>query len=264
MKYIDIHSHIFPDNIAGKVVHELESYYGTPWDGTGEQRDLLESLNAVPVDRSVIFSSATKPQQVESINNYIAGLVKQFPDRFIGFGTMHQDYANYKDELRRIRELGLRGLKFHPDFQRFHVDDPRMMKIYEEAGDSLVLLFHIGDRNTDFSSPYRLARVLRDLPGLKIVAAHMGGYSEWEQAWEHLVGKDVWFDTSSTMPMLPPEEARRMALAHGTDRILFGSDYPAAHHRKAIAQTLDIGLSEEDNEKVFYKNAEKLLGITLP
>ena len=264
MKYIDIHSHIFPDNIAGKVVHELETYYGSRWDGTGGQDDLLASLGAVPIDRSVIFSSATKPQQVESINNYISGLVKQFPDRFIGFGTMHPDYENYKNELRRIRELGLRGLKFHPDFQKFYVDDPHMLRVYEEAGDSLVLIFHIGDRHTDFSSPRRLAHVLRELPGLKIVAAHMGGYAEWDQSWEHLVGKDVWFDTSSTLPFLSPEEARRMALAHGTDRILFGSDYPAAHHRKAVDNVLSFGLSEEDNEKIFCKNAEKLLGITLP
>ena len=175
---------------------------------------------------------------------------------------MHPDFEDYRAEIRKIRELGMRGMKFHPDFQQFHVDDPRMLRIYEEAGDSMILLFHIGDKRTDFSSPRRLANVLKLLPGLKIVAAHMGGYSEWENSWE-LIGKDLWMDISSTMPMLPTEKARELVLAHGTDKVLFGSDYPAVHHRKAVEQVLSLGLSQEDNEKIFYRNAESLLNIRL-
>lgn len=262
MKYLDIHAHIFPSNIAGKVIHQLETYYGCKWDGTGEPDDLLASLESAGIDRSVIFSSATKPAQVPAIHNYIHSQMLLHPDKFIGFGTMHPDFTDYRAEIRKIRELGMRGMKFHPDFQQFHVDDPRMLKIYEEAGDSMVLLFHIGDKRTDFSSPRRLAHVLKLLPGLKIVAAHMGGYSEWENSWE-LIGKDLWMDISSTMPMLPPEKARELVLAHGTDKVLFGSDYPAVHHGKAVEQVLSLGLSPEDNEKIFYRNAESLLNIRL-
>jgi predicted TIM-barrel fold metal-dependent hydrolase len=78
---------------------------------------------------------------------------------------------------------------------------------------------------------------------------------------KHLVGRDVWFDTSSTFWELPEEQAKEIALAHGTDRILFGSDYPASLPGQAIADVLTMGLSDEDNEKIFYRNACKLLGL---
>ncbi len=263
MKYIDMHSHIFPSGIAAKVVQELEKYYGFRWFGTGEQDDLAASLEEAEIDRSVIFSCATKPQQVEHINDYIHGLQTEYPEKFIGFGTMHPAYEDYKTEIQRIRSLGLKGLKFHPDFQQFYVDDPGMLRVYEAAGEDMVLLFHIGDKNNDFSSPRRLANVLKSLPGLKIVAAHMGGYSQWDQALDYLVGKDVWLDTSSTMPMLSAEKAAEIAKAHGIEKILYASDYPAVRHTQSVQHVLDMGFTEEENEKIFCENAEKLLNIKL-
>ncbi len=262
MKYIDIHSHIFPSNIASKVVHELETYYGFEWYGTGELDDLQKSLAEQHITRSVIFSCATKPQQVEHINDYISGLQRTFPEQFTGFGTLHPDYTDYKREIKRCRELGLKGLKFHPDFQQFRADDPKMLKIYEAAGD-MVLLMHAGDKNTDYSSPRRFANVLDALPGIRLIAAHMGGYSRWEEARKYLAGRDVWFDTSSTIPMLSAETAREMVREHGVDKILYGSDYPAYRHDMSVKTVLSMGLTAEENEKIFYKNAEKLLGITL-
>jgi hypothetical protein len=85
--------------------------------------------------------------------------------------------------------------------------------------------------------------------------------SHLDEVKKHLVGRDVWFDTSSTFWELPAEQAKEIALAHGTDRILFGSDYPASLPGQAIADVLTMGLSDEDNEKIFYRNACKLLGL---
>ena len=74
-------------------------------------------------------------------------------------------------------------------------------------GEDFPILFHCGDSRTDFSSPWRLARVLDTFPHLKIIAAHFGGYSEWGEVWKHLTGRKLWFDTSSTLWKLPVEEA---------------------------------------------------------
>ena len=263
MKIFDVHSHIFPPNIAGKVIHELETYYGFLWQGSGLLDDLLRSLRSARIDRSVIFSCATKPTQVVSINNFISSLQNQYPELLIGFGTLHPDFENYREEIRRIKKLGLRGLKFHPDFQQFRIDDPKMMRIYEEVGDTLPMLFHMGDRRTEFSSPVRLANILEKLPHLTLIAAHMGGYSVWEESWKHLIGKPLYMDISSTIWVLSPQETRKMVLAHGVDRVLFASDYPAVGHRKAVEDVLSLGLSEKDNEKIFHKNAEKLFNIVL-
>ncbi len=264
MKYFDVHSHIFPPGIAGKVIHDLEEYYGFHWQGSGLLDDLLRSLRTARVGRTVIFSCATKPTQVAAINNFISALQSQYPELLTGFGALHPDFEDFPSEIRRIRALGLRGLKFHPDFQRFYLDDPKMLRIYEAIGDSLPILFHMGDPVNDFSAPVRLARVLERFPHMTVIAAHLGGYARWDEVCEHLLGKNLYLDVSSTLWALDREKMRNMILSHGTDRILFASDYPAICHKKAIGDVLSLGLSEEDNGKIFHQNAEKLFGIVLP
>ena len=263
MKYIDIHAHVFPPAIAEKAVHYLEDYYHFSWEGNGLAEDLLANMDRAGVQRTVIFSSATKPEQVEAVNNYIAGLCRMYPERFIGFGSLHREYAGYKDELVRMRDLGLAGVKFHPDFQNFEIDDPAMLKIYEAIGPDMIMLFHIGDRVSEKSAPERLAKVLDTLPELRVIAAHFGGYSMWERAKQSLVGRNVWLDTSSAIPFMGIGEAAEIIAAHGADRILWGSDYPAVQPQTAIAQLESLGLSMEDQEKIFYRNAEKLLNIRI-
>lgn len=264
MKYIDVHCHIFPSAIAGKVIDALETFYGYHWQGTGALDDLLRSIRKAGINKSVIFSSATKPAQVPAINQFIHTLQSQYPELFIGFGTMHPEYPHFREEIAKMCDLGLNGFKFHPDFQQFCIDDERMLPVYEEAEKrNMTLLFHIGDYRTPYSKPERLKRIHKMFPSLKLIAAHMGGYSEWEQAWQHLIGEEIYLDVSSTMFSLSPQEVRKMVQAHGIDKVLFASDYPAVHHRKAVEDVLRMGFSREDNEKIFYKNAEKLLNITL-
>lgn len=262
MKYLDIHAHVFPETIAEKAVAYLEDYYHFHWEGNGLATDLLAGMDLAGVRRTVIFSSATKPEQVPAVNNYIAGLCRLQPERFTGFGTLHRDFAGYREELCRMREMGLTGLKFHPDFQGFDIDDPEMMKIYEAAGPEMVMLFHLGDPVSDRSAPERLAKVLDVLPELRVIAAHFGGYCQWERAKKCLVGRNVWLDTSSAIPFLGAPAAKELILRHGVERVLWGSDYPAVLPQTAIAQLESLGLPEEDLEKIFYRNAEALLGVT--
>lgn len=263
MKIIDMHSHIFPPGVAEKVINALETYYGSRWNGTGELDDLLRNLRQAKISRSVIFSSATKPSQVVPINNFLSRIQQQYPELLIAFGTLHPDFPDCAAEVRRIRELGLHGLKFHPDFQQFCIDDPCMDKIYEAAGGTLPLLFHTGDSRTEYSKPERLLNIHRKYPELKLIAAHLGGYSEWEQSWKYLIGQDIWLDTSSSIRFIGPQEARRMVEAHGIDRVLFASDYPGDTQAQAVKEVMSMGFSPEENEKIFCRNAERLLGIRL-
>lgn len=261
MKYFDAHTHIFPAKIADKAVAFLENYYHHRWPGGGDIDDLLASMDEAGVETSLIFSCATKPEQVIPANDFLYAAQQKYPGRFYAFGTLHPDYRDLSGEIRRIRELGLKGIKIHPDFQKIYIDEPKMMHIYELIGDELPITIHMGDRRTDFSSPWRLAKVLDDLPGLRVIAAHFGGYSEWDEVRKHLTGKEVWFDTSSTFWELPVPEARRIVEEHGVEKILFGSDYPAALPARAIADVLSMELSDEDNQKIFYDNAAKFFGL---
>ena len=261
MRYIDIHTHIFPDKIAGKAIEFLEDYYHHRWPGAGSRDDLLKAMDDAGVEKAVIFSCATKAEQVVPANDFLEKLHSSSGGRFIAFGTLHPDFQDCAGELERIRQMGLKGVKFHPDFQKIYLDEPKMLHIYSLIGSTLPMILHMGDRRTDFSSPWRLARVLDMYPEMKVVAAHFGGYSEWDEVKKYLVGRNVLFDTSSTFWELPANEAREIALAHGTDKLLFGSDYPASLPREAINDVLSMDLSDDDYEKIFFRNAAELLGL---
>jgi predicted TIM-barrel fold metal-dependent hydrolase len=258
LKIIDCHAHVFPDKIARKAVEHLIDYYRMPWSGDGTLAQLLASADEAGIYRLVVFSTATKAEQVESINNYIAGLGDE---RLIGFGTLHPDYANYKSEIQRMLSLGLRGIKLHPDFQAFPIDDARMFPIYEEIGSELPVLFHLGDEHSDNSSPKRLARVLELFPEMTVIAAHLGGYTRWDDAEKYLIGKNLYLDTSSTLCKLTPERAGALIEAHGADKILFGTDYPARLHKEELENFLKIPLSGGARQKILSTNAIKLFNL---
>lgn len=259
MNYIDVHAHIFPDKIAEKVISSLEEYYNFSWQGNGTVKDLLSGMERAGVEKTVVFSCATKPEQVVPANGFLHEVKAAYPDKFYAFGTIHPDHPDVPGMLKSIREYGLQGIKLHPDFQRVYIDEPAMMRIYEQLDGALPLIIHMGDWRTDFSSPFRLARVLERFPQLKVIAAHFGGYSEWDQVWKHLVGRDVYFDTSSSIFKLGAAEAAKIVRAHGVEKILFASDYPAVLPEQAISDVLAMQLSEAENEKIFYLNARRLL-----
>jgi len=262
MKYIDVHCHVFPENIAQKAVAYLQDYYHFTWQGTGLIGDIKAGCREAGISRSVIFSSATKPAQVPHINDYISSLVREDPELFIGLGTIHPGYPEHMAELDRISALGLRGLKIHPDFQMLNIDAPEMMPVYARTRElGHILLFHTGDPDVDYSSPRRLARVIEAFPGLRIIAAHLGGFGCWDAAEKYIIGKDVWIDVSSAIRFVGPERARHLVLAHGTDRVLFASDYPAVRPKQAQLDLASLGLGPEDMEKICHLNAEKLFGL---
>ena len=165
------------------------------------------------------------------------------------------------NEIQRIKNHGLRGFKFHPDFQAFNIDDDKALFMYDEIGCDYPIVLHVGDKKLDFSNPERLARVLEKFPEHKFVAAHMGGYSMWDKETKFLVGKNVWFDTSSTMWEIEPQKMTDMIRAHGADKVLFGTDYPAVSLVAEAKRIEELALTDEEKDKIFYKNAAVLLEL---
>ena len=155
----------------------------------------------------------------------------------------------------------MKGIKLHPDFQHFAIDDPAMFRIYEQIEGKLPLLIHVGDTKTQYSKPAQLAKVLELFPKLTVIAAHMGGYSEWELAEESLYGKIVYFDTSSSFIGMTTDRMRELIYEHGVDKILFGSDYPHRYPSTDYRMMLECGLKDEEYEKIFWKNGAKLLNL---
>jgi len=260
MKYriIDFHTHAFPEKIEAKAVEHLENHYLLHIPRRGDIGSLLNSARSCEVEKIVVHSTATLWRQVENVNNWIASIIDE---NIIGFGTLHPDYPDCLIELKRIKSMGLKGLKLHPDFQGFNIDDSRMFPIYERLEPNFPILMHLGDERLDYSSPQRMAKILEMFPNLTVVGAHMGGYARWEEAREYLVGKNIYFDTSSALWRLSPQEAVSIIRNHGVDKIVFGTDYPVASHKAELERFLSLPLTEEERKKILWDNAAGILDL---
>ncbi|MCQ2592098.1 MAG: amidohydrolase family protein [Treponema sp.] len=259
---IDFHAHIYPEKIAEKATKAISTFYeNAPMRYHGSSTELLLSGAKIGVEHYVVHSTATKEAQVESINNFIIDETQKHKE-FVGFGTMHPNYANFEQEISRIKNAGLKGIKLHPDFQQFQIDDPKMDNLYEcFAAADLPVLIHAGDYRFDFSGPVRIRNVIDKHPNLTVIAAHFGGYTEWDDAIEYLVGQNIYFDTSSTLWKLPLETAQKMIYAHGVEHFLFGTDFPMWDHEQELKSFKTLGLSPDENEAILYTNAKKLLKL---
>ncbi len=259
---IDSHTHIFPDKIAQKAADGIGRFYDMlvmRFDGT--LSSLFKAGGEAGIDRFVVQSVATTPAQTDSINSFISECVKKFPDRLYGFATVHPDSENIAGELDRAVGAGLCGIKIHPDFQRFNIDSPKAMPIYEYAQrHKLPVLIHTGDFRYEWSKPVRMARVLELFPDLTAIGAHFGGWSEWGDARKYLTGyRNFYVDTSSSLYSMTPDEAKAAVTAFGADRVCFGTDYPMWNPAEEMKLFNKIPLSQEERELILYKNILRLL-----
>lgn len=260
---IDFHTHCFPPRLVGRAIEQL-SYAGgglEPFtDGTPE--DLRRLMREDGVDLSVVMNIATNPHQQTSVNNFAAELCG---DGLLAFGSVHPRAADVFDELERIASLGLRGVKFHPEYQEFYVDDPKMKPIYQKISQlGLITLFHAG-HDIGYKPPYHcmpehLERALSwfDSP---VVAAHLGGWCCGEEVIRRLCGLPVYFDTAICYSTTPKPIAQEIIRRHGTDKILFGSDVPWHRPKFEMRLVESLELTVSDKERIYYKNAQKLLGL---
>lgn len=257
---IDAHAHIFPDKIAERAVEGIGGFYGMTVDYNGTLGTLLSEGAAAGVDRFIVQSVATVPEQVASINNFIAGSVERFPDKLTGFGAMHPDFEDIAGETERIISLGLKGIKLHSDFQRFNIDDERAFPIYEAAEGRLPILFHIGDNRYDYSSPERLMNVVRRFPKLTVIGAHLVGWSMWDKGAELFAGSGIYADCSSSLYAMTPEHAAELIRKIGADRVMWGTDYPMWSAKDELERFNKLPLTDEERRLILSENARRLIG----
>lgn len=259
---IDCHTHAFPDKIAKRAVDTLALKSGglvPNYDGT--VKGLSEIMERDGVDKAFVLNIATNAHQMTSVNNFAASINS---DKFISFGSVYPDAPNVLEELERIKSLGLVGVKFHPEYQRFFVDDEKMRPIYKKIGElGLVTVFHAGG-DIGYRPPYHCvpqnalnALKMFDSP---VVFAHWGGYILYFDVLKYLCGTDAYFDVSFGYGVIPMGTASDIIEKHGVDKILFGSDGPWHSPREEKRLIEVLGLSENDKAKIYYKNALNLIG----
>ncbi len=263
MKYriIDAHNHVFPEKIADRAAESIGNFYELPSYCAATVENLKINGDKNGVDKFLICSTSLTPHQTVGINDFMASLNSD--DRFVALGTTNPDDENWREEIARVKSLGLHGIKLHSDMQKFDLDDSRMIERYRYMAElCLPVLFHMGDKRYDYSSPVRLANVLRQVPDLKCIAAHMGGFGQWDLAYEVLpVTDNLYFDTSSALGLMTNDGALRLIDKHGADKFLFGSDYPLWDPKWALDNFMSLGLDEETNRKIFSENFCRLFNI---
>ena len=262
-RIIDVHAHIYPANIAEKACVTLENFYDNIFvmQQNGTIENLLLECDKAKVEKVCVCSVATTPHQVPKINDWIASQVSEHKDKVIGFGAIQQDYPEFEKEVERIIDLGLKGIKIHPDYQQINADDMRLMRLYELCEGRLIILCHAGDIRYGYSNPKRIRNIIDTFPKLKLIAAHMGGYSEWDEARKYLYGRDVYIDTSSTFVNLTSEMMAECIMEHRSDRVLFGTDSPLTTQSSEIMRIENLPLDASIIDKIFYYNAAELLSI---
>lgn len=261
MTIYDIHTHIFPDKIAAKGVANVGNYYGIPMQCDGKA-STLDSIR-LPQMKCCISSAALKAETVEKNNDFLLEEAKNHPS-FIPFSSFYpfMDPRDAAKELERVKSLGSKGIKMHPDFQKYFIDDANAVEIYRICAElGLPVLFHVGDKNTDYSTPQRVLNVAEKVPDLKIIAAHLCGYSVWDDAEKYLIGTDVYTETSDALLDLEPERVLAMIRRHGAEKVMFGSDFPLSSPRDAFEKLDAIGLTDEEKLLIYEKNAESLFGV---
>lgn len=259
MKFIDIHTHVYPDEIAQKATASVRAFYDIGdirMSGTVSQ--LLQQSKAAGIDQSVILPVAIRPDRVRGINSFILEQTK-LHEEFIGFGTVHAAMESIGDEARWIMAQGLKGVKMHPDSQRFAIDDLRLFPLYEEIQGKIPVMLHMGDQRYDYSHPIKLRRILDLFPKLDAIAAHFGGYSMQDTACELLKDTGCVFDVSSSMMFMPEGAAERYIGIYGAERMAFGSDYPMWDPAVEKERFLKLKLTYEQQEQIAHKTAERIL-----
>ena len=268
--YIDFHTHAFADKIAERAISALtesaEKCNMKPITN-GTLSDLREKLESCGVSKAVVLSIATKPTQQTVANNWAAEIKSDF---FYPFGSVHPDAEDWEQELERIKSLGLYGVKFHPDYQNFMVNEERMIPFYKKCAElNLPVTFHSGydplSPDLYHCTAEMAAEVFDRVPDMTMILAHGGGMRDWDNVEKYIAGKpgSLYLDVAIIASEISRDQLLRIIRKHGADRILFASDCPWDLPSNEINMINELPLTDEEKEMIFRKNAARILNISI-
>ena len=284
MRVVDVHVHIFPDEVADAYIRNYSEHSGFGARCRPTLHALFESYEGIDVVNYVILQQWQTSVPVESgqlkyvgqFDRYYTkyyfysfhpwlGRIQAKNDRLLCFGSVHPEEADLEEEFERmVNQYGLKGLKLHPCMQMFFLNDRRLFPIYERAeACGLPLLAHTGGdpvRGMElYGHPRDLDEVASTFPNLTIIIAHLG-IPFFDEAKELMrTHENVFADISFAVEVIDREQMSSLIREVGADRVMFGSDYPFVEPKAAIQKVLDLDLSDDDKEQILWKNAVEIL-----
>lgn len=261
-KIIDFHTHAFPDALAERAMAQLKSECAQVQSFLdGKLSSLLDSMDANGIEKSVLCSIATRPSQFEPIFKWCREIAS---DRIIPFPSIHPQDPQARERIVQVAQAGFKGIKLHPYYQSFFLDDPALFYFWEAVcRKGLMAAVHTGYdiafEHIERASPPQILRLLEAFPSLKLITTHLGGWQQWDQVEQLLVGKPIYMEVSWSVEYLGAARTRQMLLKHSPDHILFGTDSPWTDQAETIESYKNMDLPSHIREKFFYKNALRLL-----
>lgn len=265
--FIDFHTHIFPDKISNAAISELSQRCGKEPFADGTLNGLLASMKSSRVDVSVVLPVVTNPKQFDSINRFAQTLNTH--GGIFSFGGIHPDCESIEEKLDFIKEIGLKGIKIHPDYQKTFIDDPKYVKIISHCIEiGLYVVTHsgldVGYPDPIHCTPQRILNLLSQLPEHKeprLILAHTGAFDMWDEVEEMLVGRNVYFDLAYSLDKISTNQLMRIIKNHGSDKILFATDSPWSGQKEFVEIFNSLPLNQQDKENISYKNAIIILSL---
>ncbi len=258
---IDFHTHAFPDHLAATAIPYLEKEGNIQARLDGTTTDLLRSMDRAGIDKSVLCSIATRPEQFDAILAW-SGAIRS--ERLVPLPSVHPESETLTEQIRKVADAGFVGIKLHPYYQQFTMDEERIFPLYEALiRHNLLLVIHTGYDiafpRTPLCTPSRILAVSERFPDLLLITTHLGGWDDWDEVERLLIGKPIHMEISFALDFLEPEQARRMLSAHPSDYLLFGSDSPWADQGESLGMLRALNLPDGLIRKITRHNAETLL-----
>lgn len=265
---IDVHTHVFPDNIAARAVASLAKAANIEPNTNGTSADTLRVMDRAGIDKAILVSVATKREQMRTINDF---LKTKENDRFVAFGAIYPVTENECNEIlceaEYIKKLGFKGIKMHPEYQNFYPDDESLFPFYDLCSSlELAITFHAGE-DIGFKPPYhgipeRFSNLAKSFPNLKIICAHFGGWKRWDETLEYLSEhKNVYYDTAFCSKYLYRTLAERLINKKGAENIMLGSDLPWEDPRDSIRFIDTLKITALEKDMIFGGNAKQIFKI---
>ncbi len=264
MRIIDFHTHAFPDHVAENAIPYLEHEADVKAFHDGKIASLLSCMDQAGIEKAVICSIATKPTQFGPILEWSKQIASK---RIIPFPSLHPEDEDMPDKVKIIHDAGFKGIKMHPYYQKYFINEERMLPFYEALSRyDLILLCHTGFDiaypHERIADPIKTADIIRQFSDLKFVTSHFGAWEDWDEVEKYLLGKPIYMEISYSLGYLSDEKAAMFFKTHPEDYILFGTDSPWDDQVKALKYFHSFNLGPELEQKILFKNAARLLGIT--
>ncbi len=259
----DFHTHAFPDQVAKKAIPLLENSGCTKAYTAGTISALQNSMKNAGINRSVICSIATKPDQFHNILQWSKSINTT---HFTPLPSVHPLDENGVLHIQEIKEGGFSGIKMHPYYQDFYINDPALYPLYDAlSSEGLLVVMHTGYDiafpKVRRATPEQILEVVRHFPKLKLITTHFGGWKLWDEVEQSLLGKPIYIEISFALQFLKAVQVKQMLESHPEEYLLFGSDSPWVDQKDTIKRVMKLGLSKNLEDKLMYKNAQALLGL---